>query len=259
MSWNIDGLDDNNVTTRAKSVCKTILSEKPDVVFLQEVVTKNLGVIKEYCTNYFVVLGTDRQLFPGEYFTVMLLRNDTTKYSNHSVQPFYSSIMSRTLLQVNAKVKGIEICLLTSHLESTKTWEQERTKQFRKILDAAYEVPHSKAVILGGDFNLRDSELEKIGGLKNGLVDVWEQTGRRSEAQFTWDTKKNDNLSVSGRYKPRHRFDRLYYRSDCFIKAVYFELVGFDRVEACKRFPSDHWGIMAHFNILPHVENKSLM
>ena len=79
-----------------------------------------------------------------------------------------------------------------------------------------------------------------------GVVDIWEETGKRPEAQYTWDMKKNDNLDIN--FKPRCRFDRLYYRPGNHLKAVYFELVGFERIASCRRFPSDHWGILAHFD-----------
>ena len=92
-------------------------------------------------------------------------------------------------------------------------------------------------------------KVKLVGQLHGKLSDIWEETGRRPEAIYTWDTEKNDNLDISHWYsKPRHRFDRLYYRSAGLVKAVYLELVGFQRDPECKRFPSDHWGILAHFN-----------
>lgn len=85
-------------------------------------------------------------------------------------------------------------------------------------------------------------------GYADGIVDVWEDTGCRPEAKFTWDTQRNDNLEWNKKFRPKCRFDRLYYRPSDGLKAVYFELVGLERLENCRRFPSDHWGILAHFN-----------
>lgn len=251
MSWNIDGLDQNNIQTRAKAVCREIANLKPDVVFLQEVVVKNLDVIKEKCGNdYAIILGTEKGNAPSmQYFIVMLLRRNTVEYVGHSVTPFSGSIMSRAILHVVAKVKAIEMHLLTTHLESTREFWSERQRQMRIALQEACEVPEDKVVIFGGDLNLRDSEVEKIGHLNGKLADLWEETGRRPEARYTWDRMYNDNLDATAWLtKPRHRFDRLYYRSADLVKAVYFELVGFQKDPECKRFPSDHWGIMAHFN-----------
>ena len=85
-----------------------------------------------------------------------------------------------------------------------------------------------------------------------GVYDVWECTGKRPEAKHTWDLLRNDNKQLGGKFQPRCRFDRMYVRhSDPHtVKPVYFELVGIQRLASCKRFPSDHWGILGHFNIL---------
>ena len=55
----------------------------------------------------------------------------------------------------------------------------------------------------------------------------------------------------------RCRFDRIYMRHctpEPELKPVYFELIGLERLKTCRRFPSDHWGLLAHFNILSLVQ-----
>ena len=93
-------------------------------------------------------------------------------------------------------------------------------------------------------------QLVLIDGIPDGLYDMWEVTGKRPEAKFTWDCMRNDNLEMSGKFKPRARFDRVYL-SHCEpkpkLKPVYFELVGIERLP-CQRFPSDHWGILTHYD-----------
>jgi len=94
-------------------------------------------------------------------------------------------------------------------------------------------------------------QLQDVGGVPAGVADVWEAAGRRPEAMYTWDLQRNDNLDWSQRYRPRCRFDRLYYRPADQLRPVYFELVGLERLSrfnGCQRFPSDHWGIVAHFD-----------
>ena len=93
--------------------------------------------------------------------------------------------------------------------------------------------------------------MQEVGGLPDNILDLWEVTGKRPEAKFTWDLMRNDNLAWEKKFKPRCRFDRMFLRhpsTGSKLKPVYFELVGLERVKACKRFPSDHWGILAHFN-----------
>lgn len=47
VSWNIDGLDEQNLKMRTKAVVRTLQSLSPDVVFLQEVVPKTLDYIQK--------------------------------------------------------------------------------------------------------------------------------------------------------------------------------------------------------------------
>ncbi len=95
--------------------------------------------------------------------------------------------------------------------------------------------------------------MKEFGDIPEGIVDIWEATGCRPEVKYTWDMRRNDNIGLPGRQKPQFRFDRLYMRSADTgpeIKPVYFELVGVDRLRSCQRYPSDHWGILGHFNVL---------
>ena len=87
--------------------------EKPDIVFLQEVVAESLVVINNKCdSDYHVVHGDDDITLPGMYFTAVLLRNVTTNYKSHEDIPFPTSQMSRSLLkvQVNCASDGLISC-----------------------------------------------------------------------------------------------------------------------------------------------------
>ncbi len=60
-------------------------------------------------------------------------------------------------------------------------------------------------------------------------------------------------MKVHGQQKPKMRLDRLYIRycqTGVQIKPIYFELVGTEKLEACDDFPSDHYGILCHFNMV---------
>ena len=94
------------------------------------------------------------------------------------------------------------------------------------------------------------SQLKKV-GIPHQVVDVWEYCGSRKEAQYTWDMRRNDNLEMNCKFRPRCRFDRLFFRPDAAksVKPVYFELVGLSRLTTCRRFPSDHWGLLSHYDI----------
>lgn len=58
-------------------------------------------------------------------------------------------------------ISGIELCLMTSHLESTKDHSKERIKQLQIVLNEMQKESESTTVIFGGDTNLRDSEVNR--------------------------------------------------------------------------------------------------
>ncbi|XP_021379378.1 tyrosyl-DNA phosphodiesterase 2-like isoform X1 [Mizuhopecten yessoensis] len=105
--------------------------------------------------------------------------------------------------------------------------------------------------------NLLLVQVARIGGLPPGVHDIWEITGQRPEAAYTWDMSRNDNLVFSGKFRPKLRFDRLYIRGaePPTVEPVYLELVGLERVAKCGKYPSDHWGLLAHYNILSKVKS----
>lgn len=222
LSWNIDGLDTNNIKNRTKGVCYIINREKPHIVFLQEVVPVSLEVLEKHCTSYQIIPGNE-----SGYFTAVLLRVGDVVFKDSVVIPFLGSLMGRNLLTVKCEVKGVKLCVLTSHLESTKDSSTERKRQLQECFKRVKEADKMDTVIFGGDLNLRDKEIMEIGGLPEHLYDIWEVTGKRPEAKFTWDMRRNDNLEFPGKFKPTCRFDRLYIRHshpDKYIKPVYFEL-----------------------------------
>ena len=104
-------------------------------------------------------------------------------------------------------------------------------------------------------FSLFMFQLVEGGGLPDNVYDIWELTGKRREAEYTWDTQRNDNLEMPGRFKPRLRFDRLYIRHSLpkKVQPEYFELCGLERLKPSRRFCSDHWALLTHLNILSKV------
>ncbi|XP_060075100.1 tyrosyl-DNA phosphodiesterase 2-like [Ylistrum balloti] len=251
MSWNIDGLDDVAVQRRTKAVCDTINKENPHAVFLQEVTSVTQAILESGCPTY--------QIIPGgkeEYYTCMLVKVGMVEVIHHQTLPFPNTLMLRNLLLAQCKIKGEDFVLMTSHLESTKDHSKERVAQLQKAFRVMQKSSKSCTVIFGGDLNLRDKEVAGIGGPPPGIKDVWEMTGQRPEAAFTWDMSRNDNKTFPGKFKPKLRFDRLYIRGaeSPVIEPVYLELVGLERAPKCGKYPSDHWGLLSHYNIISKVK-----
>lgn len=254
LSWNVDGLDERNILERTRKVCSVINCRKPDVVFLQEVVPQTLPIFQSKCPGYFCKYGPTHA-----YFNIMLLKMSSIKTtSDLQCTHFQSSKMGRHLLCQPVLFKNkIVLTLMTSHLESTAQCKAERMRQLGQVLTCMAEQAANATVIFGGDTNLRDKEVSAFGGLPGGIVDAWEESGRPGDAQYSWDVRLNDNLNWPYPNKPRIRFDRFFVRSaqgQNALKANQFELVGMERLSGCRRFPSDHWGILCEF--LPHIDQK---
>lgn len=245
ITWNIDGLDLGNLKDRARGVCTYLALYSPDVVFLQEVIPPHLPLLQMKAGNYTIIPGN----IDG-YFTAIMLKKSRVKLLKHEIIPFPTTTMKRNLLVVHVSISGIELCLMTSHLESTKNHSKERIKQLQIVLNEMQKVSETTTVIFGGDTNLRDSEVTKLGNLPDNIKDVWEFLGKPQHCRYTWDTQSNDNLNAA--YKCKMRFDRVYFRPALeeghFIPRS-MDLIGLEKLE-CGRFPSDHWGILCNFDVI---------
>ena len=93
-------------------------------------------------------------------------------------------------------------------------------------------------------------QLEEIGGVPEGILDIWDMLGRQQETYATWDTTANDNSKGTGP-QGQGRLDRVYLRNRVrqpVLKPVLLELLGKERL-ACNYFPSNHWGVLVYFQI----------
>ncbi|NWV32783.1 TYDP2 phosphodiesterase, partial [Grantiella picta] len=245
ITWNIDGLDLGNLKDRARGICTYLTLYNPDVVFLQEVIPPHLPLLQMKAGNYTIIPGNI-----DDYFTVIMLKKSRVKLLKQEIIPFPTTAMKRNLLVVHVSVSGIELCLMTSHLESTKNHAKERIKQLQIALNEMQKIRESTTVIFGGDTNLRDSEVKKLGNLPDNIKDVWEMLGKPQHCCYTWDTQSNSNLNAP--YKCKMRFDRLYFRPAVeggqFIPRS-MDLIGLEKLD-CGRFPSDHWGILCCFDVV---------
>ncbi|KAJ7420690.1 Tyrosyl-DNA phosphodiesterase 2 [Willisornis vidua] len=245
ITWNIDGLDLGNVEERAKGVFAYLALYNPDIVFLQEVIPPHLCLLKMKASSYTIIPGN----IDG-YFTVIMLKKSRVKLLKHEIIPFPTTTMKRNLLVVHVSISGNELCLMTSHLESTKKHSKERIKQLKIVLNKIQKESESTTVIFGGDTNLRDSEVAKLGDLPKNVTDIWEFLGKPQHCRYTWDTQSNTNLNAE--YKCKMRFDRVYFRpaaQGTHIIPRSMDLIGLEKLD-CHRFPSDHWGILCNFDLI---------
>ena len=182
----------------------------------------------------------------------MLIKSNIVGSQNSTPETllFESSQQGRHFLTYPIRFADADIILITSHLESCGSSSKERKNQLREILLYMRRRVNNVTVIFGGDTNLRDKEVNAVGGLPNEVLDVWESCGSPQDAKFTWDISENDNKDMNGA-QPKLRFDRIFLRqaqSGKVVKPNTFTLIGKERL-SCGRFASDHWGVWLEFSV----------
>ncbi|XP_048010105.1 tyrosyl-DNA phosphodiesterase 2 [Megalobrama amblycephala] len=242
ISWNIDGLDSDNVFNRLKGLLSLLGKHHADVVLLQELIPPSLKILENIMNDYQFLQASDE-----DYFTGILIRKDRVQFLQSNIVKYPTTEMGRNLLIANVSFLGHPLCIMTSHLESCKTGSQERLNQLRRVWKWMKEAPGDHSVIFGGDTNLRDWEVKKLGGLPDGISDVWEMLGKPEESRYTWDTSINDNNEIPNSI--RLRFDRIFIRTaadGAKLRPESMTLIGLEKLK-CDYFISDHWGILCTF------------
>lgn len=262
LSWNIDGLDGRNTIDRTRAVCSFIMAKLPHAVFLQEVIPSTWAEIVKMLSVTYDCYSSDSAI--GYYVAILVHKTAVKTTGSIECLDFSSSKMGRQLFQLPVRFAGADILLLTSHLESTRepACSQARKRQLRvafNVMKEASAKDRNLSCLFGGDLNLRDNEVRSV-GVPPGMVDVWEACGSPPDQQYTWDIKTNDNLDWQFPSKPSCRFDRLYFMPEKGAglrvlpageaEGERFVLVGKSRLSKCGgRFPSDHWGMWAEFEV----------
>ncbi|CAF1174310.1 unnamed protein product [Rotaria sordida] len=252
LSWNIDGLDEYALEIRTQGVIDIIKKEEPDVIFLQEVIPTSLKLIRIFLPEYDSYAGNIQG-----YFVVILTRREMFRIHGFEIIAYPNTNMNRNLLIVHTTYKNsIEIDLMTSHHESgtEELASQQRIEQLKLCFQRMLDAPLQRIVLFGGDLNMREKELRKIGNIPSGICDLWIETGKRNECAYTWDMSINTNNNFpSNTFQPRARFDRLYFRStienNIKFQPISFELKGLEKLSSIQRYCSDHWAIQVNFEI----------
>uniref|UniRef100_A0A669AYI6 Tyrosyl-DNA phosphodiesterase 2 n=2 Tax=Oreochromis niloticus TaxID=8128 RepID=A0A669AYI6_ORENI len=216
----------------------------PDVVFLQELVPPYVQFLKKWFVSYLMIEGAEEG-----YFTGMLLKKSRVTLVESEIVPYRTTQMMRNLLVAQVIVDGQKLCLMTSHLESGKACSKERMNQLHVVKWRFKRAPDDVTVVFGGDTNLRDAEVTKV-GLPATVCDVWERLGKQEHCCYTWDTTTNTNQNIST--PARFRFDRIYLRPAIKrgvprLAPDHMALVGLEKLD-CGRYTSDHWGIYCTFS-----------
>ncbi|XP_076999882.1 tyrosyl-DNA phosphodiesterase 2 isoform X3 [Tamandua tetradactyla] len=101
ITWNIDGLDLNNLQERARGVCSYITLYSPDVIFLQEVIPPYYSYLKKRARSYEIITGHEEG-----YFTAIMLKKSRVKLKSQEIIRFPGTKMMRNLLCVHVTKCG---------------------------------------------------------------------------------------------------------------------------------------------------------
>jgi len=248
VSWNIDGIDEQNRSTRMNAALVVIARINPEVIFLQEMVDEMMGPMKALLEPMYRVISSrpegSRQKDLPYYCVTLVSRNIEVLAAE--IIPFDNTQMTRSMIVVTGVWQKLKIKLVNSHLESMKDYSSQRKVQFKECLQKLQEMmseddPSETLAIFGGDLNVRDNEVEDV---PEKLRDAWVAGGSREDRRFTWDKRRNDNHPESGNYA-RLRFDRVYFAGP--YKEVEFSIHGLQRIARLGRFPSDHFAVCCRF------------
>lgn len=246
ISWNLDGLDNNNLVERTAAVVALLEKRNYTVIMLQELIAPTFQYIADKLkSKYFPVVGTPNP--QSTYFTATFLRINCAVYVDHQIVNFPGTMMDRNLLITRCRIDRINVAICNTHLESTAAFASQRIIQLKMCFDRCRTIPPEWNVIFGGDLNARDTEVQ--GKVPSDMYDLWTKCGSIASSKFTWDLKYNTNKQMPGKVQPRCRFDRLFYRESvpATLTPEYFGLTGLEKVVGTTSFPSDHWGVVAFF------------
>ncbi|KAK4476259.1 hypothetical protein MN116_001465 [Schistosoma mekongi] len=271
LSWNINGLESANLNRRMASVVQAIKKEEFHVVCLQEVIVLCLKDLREQLESTYHIFSASDHNSSWDYFVVILVKKHPdimVDTDTVSIQPFPNSVMNRHLLSVDLNLSqsfhqsnvAFNLRIFTTHLESCAEYSAVRAVQLKSVWDTMSCYVNSgqstagsqgiRASILCGDLNLRDSEVNMLGGLPYGIQDVWNECGRRFEIRNTWDPMHNPNARRLFKGVPRahmtFRYDRMYVLGSR-LKPIDFGLRGIDKIKDISCLPSDHWAILGRF------------
>jgi len=230
---------------RMLAIFQCIERHHPDLLCLQELTCETFDVLHPLLTSIGFQTRSQFQKIRQKKFTEMLYFNTMTMEPSRFEQVLFpqgTQYRELHLLTCTHKPTQTSMICATAHLEPGVERQSLRLLQMQFVLDAL--MTHKLPWIFAGDTNLcyyQDIVLPK------NVFDAWEQTGRDSRTQGTWNPRQNTNLqSIIANHVGMCRFDRILYHS---MSIKQFDLVCQQVVELIGIHPSDHFGILAHFTL----------
>jgi tyrosyl-DNA phosphodiesterase 2 len=245
LTYNI-WFDDTYIFERLDSLIKVIKRNDPDIICCQEVVPEIYKRLKNNLGDEYKYNFPDR--IKSNYGCVIFSKHKMTQYFD---QYYPETDMKRGLIAINIEINNkFNLTIATSHFESIfckkNTVKINQYIHAQNVLDKLYDNNNHNPIIFCSDTNLLDGE-EKYFFKNKDWKDSYSDSD--FENTYTYDTKRNTHLIKKNMKEIRGRIDRILYKDNNILKLNDYKLIigQSDDIDIIE--PSDHFGVMATFDI----------
>jgi exodeoxyribonuclease-3 len=154
-SWNV-----NSVRARIENVINYLKTDKPDILFLQEIKTENVN----FPTEDFKKLGYDSYVFGQKsyngvaFLSKVKINNCKTNFINDELKQ--SRIITGEIINKKKKIKLINIYVPNGNPINTKKYTYKKNWLTKFLKSVKKELTLEKNIIISGDFNIIPEEID---------------------------------------------------------------------------------------------------
>ena len=154
-SWNV-----NSVRARIENVRNYLKTDKPDILFLQEIKTENVN----FPTEDFKKLGYDSYVFGQKsyngvaFLSKVKINNCKTNFINDELKQ--SRIITGEITSNKKKIKLINIYVPNGNPINTEKYTYKKNWLTKFLKSVKKELTLEKNIIISGDFNIIPEEID---------------------------------------------------------------------------------------------------
>ena len=154
-SWNV-----NSVRARIENVIDYLKTDKPDILFLQEIKTENVN----FPTEDFKKLGYDSYVFGQKsyngvaFLSKVKINNCKTNFINDELKQ--SRIITGEIINNKKKIKLINIYVPNGNPINTEKYTYKKNWLTKFLKSVKKELTLEKNIIISGDFNIIPEEID---------------------------------------------------------------------------------------------------
>ena len=154
-SWNV-----NSVRARIENVINYLKTDKPDILFLQEIKTENVN----FPTEDFKKLGYDSYVFGQKsyngvaFLSKVKINNCKTNFINDELKQ--SRIITGEIIINKKKIKLINIYVPNGNPINTEKYTYKKNWLTKFLKSVKKELTLEKNIIISGDFNIIPEEID---------------------------------------------------------------------------------------------------